>query len=131
LTVTKKVTKTEPGATVTQKRSDDCEDRHARAGTRCRADIRGRGGAADRPVDVCTSPPRLARGRQRRPAAYRPLVGTHSDDFRYEAYVTYDLGKALAELGRCPQALRYLDRSEELQGTRGIEEARTASDSAD
>jgi hypothetical protein len=28
------------------------------------------------------------------------------------------MGKALAELGRCEQALRYLDRSEELQGQR-------------
>jgi hypothetical protein len=35
------------------------------------------------------------------------------------------MGKALAELGRCEQALRYLDRSEELQGHRKeIDEAR-------
>jgi hypothetical protein len=46
-------------------------------------------------------------------------------DFRYEAYVNYDLGKALAELGRCDEALRYLDRSEQLQGHRSeIDEAR-------
>jgi serine/threonine-protein kinase len=51
--------------------------------------------------------------------AYAPLTGTYSDDFRYEAYVNYDLGRALAELDRCPQALRYLDRSEQLQGKRG------------
>jgi eukaryotic-like serine/threonine-protein kinase len=57
--------------------------------------------------------------------AYKPLEGTYSDEFRYEAYVNYDLGKALAELGRCQRALVYLDRSEELQGSRGeIDEAR-------
>jgi Flp pilus assembly protein TadD len=57
--------------------------------------------------------------------AYQPLAGTYSDGFRYEAYVNYDLGKALAELGRCEQALRYLDRSETLQGSRGeIDDAR-------
>jgi hypothetical protein len=35
------------------------------------------------------------------------------------------MGKALAELGRCDQAIPYLDRSEELQGHRHeIDEAR-------
>jgi predicted Ser/Thr protein kinase len=54
------------------------------------------------------------------------LEGTYSDAFRYEAYVNFDLGKALAELGRCSQALRYLDRSEELQGERAeIDAARS------
>jgi hypothetical protein len=57
--------------------------------------------------------------------AYSALRNTYSDDFRYEAYVNFDLGKALAELGRCSEALRYLDRSEALQGHRGeIDEAR-------
>jgi serine/threonine protein kinase len=46
------------------------------------------------------------------------LEATYSDDFRYEAYAAYNMGKALAELGRCEQAFRYLDRSEELQGQR-------------
>jgi hypothetical protein len=54
-----------------------------------------------------------------------PLRGTYSDDFRYEAYVNYDLGRALAELGRCGPALRYLDHSEDLQGQRSeIDDAR-------
>jgi eukaryotic-like serine/threonine-protein kinase len=53
-----------------------------------------------------------------------PLTGTYRDDFRYEAYAYYDAGKALAELGRCEKALRYLDRSESLQGSRSeIDEA--------
>jgi tetratricopeptide (TPR) repeat protein len=57
--------------------------------------------------------------------ALKTLDGTYSDDFRYEAYAAYNMGKALAELGGCEQALRYLDRSEELQGhRREIDEAR-------
>jgi serine/threonine protein kinase len=53
------------------------------------------------------------------------LRGTYTDDFRYEAYAAYNMGKALAELGRCQKALKVLDRSEELQGQRQeIDEAR-------
>jgi tetratricopeptide (TPR) repeat protein len=47
------------------------------------------------------------------------LRGTYSDDFPYEAYAEYNLGKTLAELGRCEEALPHLERSEELQGNRG------------
>jgi tetratricopeptide (TPR) repeat protein len=36
----------------------------------------------------------------------------------YEAYAEYDLGSALAELGRCDEALEHLERSEEIQGNR-------------
>jgi serine/threonine protein kinase len=53
------------------------------------------------------------------------LRGTYTDNFRYEAYAAYNMGKALAELGRCQKALKVLDRSEELQGQRQeIDEAR-------
>jgi tetratricopeptide (TPR) repeat protein len=51
--------------------------------------------------------------------ALPPLQGTYSDDFRYEAYAEYNIGKALAELGRCDEALPHLERSEDLQGKRG------------
>jgi eukaryotic-like serine/threonine-protein kinase len=51
--------------------------------------------------------------------ALPPLQGTYSDDFRYEAYAEYNIGKALAELGRCDEALPHLERSEDLQGERG------------
>jgi predicted Ser/Thr protein kinase len=47
------------------------------------------------------------------------LRGTYSDDFPYEAYAEYNLGKTLAELDRCDEAQHHLDRSEELQGRRG------------
>jgi hypothetical protein len=43
----------------------------------------------------------------------------------YEAYANYDLGRALVEQNRCNEALRYLDRSEQIQGSRReIREAR-------
>jgi eukaryotic-like serine/threonine-protein kinase len=41
-----------------------------------------------------------------------------SDDDLYLAYALYDLGRALAEQGRCDEALQHLDRSEQLQGRR-------------
>jgi eukaryotic-like serine/threonine-protein kinase len=64
--------------------------------------------------------------------ALKTLEGTYTDAFRYEAYAAYNMGKALAELGRCEQALRYLDRSEELQGhRREIDEARASCEEQD
>jgi tRNA A-37 threonylcarbamoyl transferase component Bud32/tetratricopeptide (TPR) repeat protein len=46
------------------------------------------------------------------------LRGTFTTGFRYEAYAEYNLGKTLAELGRCSAALPHLERSEDLQGAR-------------
>ena len=43
----------------------------------------------------------------------------------YEAYAEYDLGRALAEQGKCAEALQHLNRSEQIQGSRSeIREAR-------
>jgi tetratricopeptide (TPR) repeat protein len=47
------------------------------------------------------------------------LRGTYSESFPYEAYAEYNLGKTLAELDRCEEALPHLERSEQLQGSRG------------
>jgi eukaryotic-like serine/threonine-protein kinase len=53
------------------------------------------------------------------------LEGTYSEDFPYEAYAEYNLGRTLAELDRCEEVLAHLDRSKELQGNRKeIAEAR-------
>jgi hypothetical protein len=42
------------------------------------------------------------------------------------------MGKALAELCRCPRALKFLDRSEDLQGQRQeIDEARATCEDED
>ena len=43
------------------------------------------------------------------------LEGRHRT---YEAYASYDAGRALANLGRCDEAIPYLDRSESIQGPR-------------
>jgi serine/threonine-protein kinase len=53
------------------------------------------------------------------------LQGTYGEDFPYEAYAEYNLGKTLVELGRCEEALPHLERSQDLQGARGeISEAK-------
>jgi tRNA A-37 threonylcarbamoyl transferase component Bud32 len=41
-----------------------------------------------------------------------------SGDNTYLAYALYDLGRALAEQGKCEEAVGHLNRSEELQGYR-------------
>ena len=47
----------------------------------------------------------------------------------YEAYANYNLGRALVEQGRCDEALLYLDKSEQIQGSRReIREARAKCD---
>ena len=58
-------------------------------------------------------------------AALRPLQravpalrGTYGDDFRYEAWAEYNLGRTLVELGRCDEAVGHLERSRALQGER-------------
>jgi hypothetical protein len=58
--------------------------------------------------------------------ALETLEGT---GHQYEAYANYDAGRALASLGRCEEALPYLDRSEQLQGQREeIDQARADCD---
>jgi tRNA A-37 threonylcarbamoyl transferase component Bud32 len=52
------------------------------------------------------------------PIAQEALRQLQGSGQRYEAYANYDVGKALVELGRCSEALPYLDRSEHLQGHR-------------
>ena len=59
-------------------------------------------------------------------AALRALEILEGTGHQYEAYANYDAGRALASLGRCEEALPYLDRSEQLQGQRDeIDQARS------
>jgi len=44
------------------------------------------------------------------------LERLRGNDRTYEAYANYNIGKALAELGRCDEALPYLERREQLLG---------------
>jgi serine/threonine-protein kinase len=62
-------------------------------------------------------------------AALRALEILEGTGHQYEAYANYDAGRALASLGRCEEALPYLDRSEQLQGQRDeIDQARADCD---
>jgi serine/threonine protein kinase len=57
--------------------------------------------------------------------ARRAVAALEGTGQTYEAYAEYDLGLALAQLGRCDEALPHLDRSQELQGRRKeIDQAR-------
>jgi serine/threonine-protein kinase len=51
-------------------------------------------------------------------AARQALTKLEGTGELYEAYASYDLGRALVEQGRCDEALLYLDRSEQIQGSR-------------
>ena len=49
----------------------------------------------------------------------------------YEGYANYDVGGALAELGRCDEALPFLERREQLLGPHSdVTEARSLCENA-
>jgi tetratricopeptide (TPR) repeat protein len=48
--------------------------------------------------------------------AQQALPALEGRDRTYEAYANYNIGKALAELDRCDEALPYLERREQLLG---------------
>jgi eukaryotic-like serine/threonine-protein kinase len=60
----------------------------------------------------------LERGNWERALALsqQALERLRGNDRTYEAYANYNIGKALAELGRCDEALPYLERREQLLG---------------
>ena len=60
----------------------------------------------------------LGRGNWERALALsqQALERLRGNDRTYEAYANYNIGKALAELGRCDEALPYLERREQLLG---------------
>ncbi len=45
------------------------------------------------------------------------LSSLRDRDRTYEAYANYNIGKSLAELGRCEEALPYLERREQMLGS--------------
>ena len=49
--------------------------------------------------------------------AQQALPALHGRDQTYEAYASYNIGRALAELDRCDEALPYLERREQMLGT--------------
>ncbi|MDQ3857263.1 MAG: serine/threonine protein kinase [Actinomycetota bacterium] len=50
------------------------------------------------------------------PLAQQALARLQGTGHAYEGYANYDVGKSLAELGRCGEALPYLERREKLLG---------------
>jgi hypothetical protein len=48
--------------------------------------------------------------------AQQALPALRNRDRTYEAYANYNIGKSLAELDRCDEALPYLERREQLLG---------------
>jgi eukaryotic-like serine/threonine-protein kinase len=69
----------------------------------------------------------LGRGQweQAERAARQAVAKLNGSGELYEAYANYNLGRALVEQDRCDEALPYLDRSEQIQGSRQeIREAR-------
>jgi tRNA A-37 threonylcarbamoyl transferase component Bud32 len=48
--------------------------------------------------------------------AQQALAALRNRDRTYEAYANYNIGKSLAELGRCDEALPYLERREQTLG---------------
>ena len=69
-------------------------------------------------VDQATGLIRQGRYDQALPVAQQALRKLQGSGQIYEAYAEYDVGRSLAELGRCSEALPYIDRSEKLQGHR-------------
>jgi eukaryotic-like serine/threonine-protein kinase len=49
--------------------------------------------------------------------AQQALAGLRNRDRTYEAYANYNIGRSLAELGRCDEALPYLERREQMLGS--------------
>ena len=49
--------------------------------------------------------------------AQQALPALRNRDRTYEAYANYNIGRTLAELGRCDEALPYLERREQMLGS--------------
>jgi eukaryotic-like serine/threonine-protein kinase len=69
-------------------------------------------------VDQATGLIRQGRYDEALPIAQQALRKLQGSGQIYEAYAEYDVGRSLAELGRCDEALPHVDRSEAIQGHR-------------
>jgi tetratricopeptide (TPR) repeat protein len=80
----------------------------------------GGGGGADGVAltDESTELIRQGRYEEALPVAQRAVAALQGSGELYEAYANYNVGKSLLELGRCAEAIPYLDRSEQIQGER-------------
>ena len=65
-------------------------------------------------TDQATNLIRAGRYAEALPVAQQALARLRGSGETYEAYANYDVGKALAELNRCPEAIPYLRRRQQL-----------------
>jgi predicted Ser/Thr protein kinase len=76
-------------------------------------------------TDQATALLRQGRWQEAETVARQAVAKLEGSGELYEAYANYDLGRALVEQDRCDEALPYLERSEQIQGSRReIREAR-------
>jgi serine/threonine protein kinase len=77
-------------------------------------------------TDQATGLLRQQRWEEAEAVARRAVAALKGSGELYEAYAEYDLGRALAEQGKCGEAIQHLNRSEAIQGRRSqIEDARS------
>jgi serine/threonine protein kinase len=69
-------------------------------------------------TDQATSLLRQGRWAEAEQVARQAVQKLNGSGELYEAYANYNLGRALVEQDRCDEALRFLDRSEQIQGSR-------------
>jgi len=69
-------------------------------------------------TDQATALLRQGRWAEAEAVARRAVTALEGSGELYEAYAEYDLGRALAEQDKCAEALKHLNRSEQLQGRR-------------
>jgi serine/threonine-protein kinase len=69
-------------------------------------------------VDQSTGLIRAGRYSEALPIAQQALAKLDGSGQLYEAYAHFNVGKSLAELGRCSEALPHIDASEAIQGSR-------------
>ena len=80
---------------------------------------RGGGGSVEegiRLTDQATALMRAGNYAAALPVAQRALGMLEGSGHVYEAYANFDVGNSLAQLGRCEEALPYLERREQLAG---------------
>jgi predicted Zn-dependent protease len=77
-------------------------------------------------TDQATGLLRQQRWEEAEAVARRAVAALKGSGELYEAYAEYDLGRALAEQGKCGEAIQHLNRSEAIQGRRSqIDDARS------
>jgi tetratricopeptide (TPR) repeat protein len=132
-TVIESQTITQPGTTVTTEVTTTAEVTTATTATTAPTTTAPPPGASGVELtDQATALLREGRWAEAEAVSRQAVAVLEGSGELYEAYANYNLGRALVEQDRCDEALPYLDRSEEIQGSRReIREARARCESDD